>query len=311
MGCGNSKESSSLNPLETLSSNQNSLEEIITISKAEKITILKNNKLAYITNNKIIISPLSNKNNNPDEQIIIEIENFEINNFIEFSKDKIIAYGDKGFSIINIIPPNSFEIIDDFDEKEVGKINFILELNIDCFITVTENNAKIWIKHNDTYISYKEIEHPEKIENIILIEDLIITNTKNGIYKWDLKNLKLISKIENIKCNELLFYLEDNYIVVGGNGIIHLINFDEMKLVKDIVIGKEGNFPKKIVKKDNNNYFIIIEEIGITEWKINEEEWKRILIRKDNNLNIIGKLTDNKILGFINENSTTKIVFIK
>ena len=42
-----------------------------------------------------------------------------------------------------------------------------------------------------------------------------------------------------------------------------------------------------------------------------EKEWKRILIRKDNNLNIIGKLTDNKILGFINENSTTKIVFIK
>ena len=311
MGCGNSKENSSLNPLETLSSNQNSLEELITISKTLKISILKNNKLAYITNNKIIISPLSNTKNNPDEQIIIEIENFEIENFIEFSKDKIIVYGDKGFYIINLIPPNSFEIIDDFDEKEVGKINFILELNIDCFITVTENIAKIWIKHNDTYISYKEIEHPEKIENIILIEDLIITNTKNGIYKWDLKNLKLISKIENIKCNELLFYLEGNYIVVGGNGIIHLINFDEMKLVKDIVIGKEGNFPKKIVKKDNNNYFIIIEEIGITEWKINEEEWKRILIRKEKNLNIIGKLTDNKILGFINENSTTKIVFIK
>ena len=311
MGCGNSKESSSLNPLETLSSNQNSLEEIITISKAEKITILKNNKLAYITNNKIIISPLSNTKNNPDEQIIIEIENFEIENFIEFSKDKIIAYGDKGFSIINIIPPNSFEIIDDFDEKEVGKINFILELNIDCFITVSEKNAKVWIKHNDTYISYKEIEHPDKIENIILIEDLIITNTKNGIYKWDLKNLKLISKIENIKCNELLFYLEGNYIVVGGNGIIHLINFDEMKLVKDIVIGKERNFPKKIVKKDNNNYFIIIEEIGITEWKINEEEWKRILIRKEKNLTIIGKLTDNKIIGFINENSSTKIVLIK
>ena len=71
------------------------------------------------------------------------------------------------------------------------------------------------------------------------------------------------------------------------------------------------NFPTKIVKKDNNIYYIIIEGIGITEWKINEEEWKRILIRKDNNLNIIGKLTDNKILGFINENSTTKIVFIK
>ena len=311
MGCGNSKENSSLNPLETLSSNQNSLEELITISKTLKISILKNNKLAYITNNKIIISPLSNKNNNPDEQIIIEIENFEINNFIEFSKDKIIAYGDKGFSIINIIPPNSFEIIDDFDEKEVGKINFILELNLDCFITVSEKNAKVWIKHNDTYISYKEIEHSEKIKNIILIEDLIITNTKNGIYKWDLKDLQLISKIENIECNELLFYLESNYIVVGGNGIIHLINFDQMKLVKDIIIGKERNFPKKIVKKDNNIYYIIIEGIGITEWKINEEEWKRILIRKDNNLNIIGKLTDNKILGFINENSTTKIVFIK
>ena len=306
MGCGNSKENSSLNPLETLSSNQNSLEELITISKTLKISILKNNKLAYITNNKIIISPLSNTKNNPDEQII-----FEIKNFIEFSKDKIIAYGDKGFYIINLIPPNSFEIIDDFDEKEVGKINFILELNIDCFITVTENNAKIWIKHNDTYISYKEIEHPEKIENIILIEDLIITNTKNCIYKWDLKELKLISKIENIKCNELLFYLESNYIIVGGNGIIHLINFNEMKLVKDIIIGKEGNFPKKIVKKDNNIFFIIIEKMGITEWKINEEEWKRILIRKENDLNIIGKLTDNKILGFINGDSTTKIVLIK
>ena len=311
MGCGNSKENSSLNPLETLSSNQNSLEELITISKTQTISILKDNKLAYITNNKIIISSLSNTKNNPDEQIIIEIENFEIKNFIEFSKEKIIAYGDKGFYIINLIPPNSFEIIDDFDEKEVGKINFILELNIDCFITVSENNAKIWIKHNDTYISYKEIEHPEKIENIILIEDLIITNTKNFIYKWDLKELKLISKIENIKCNELLFYLESNYIIVGGNGIIHLINFNEMKLVKDIIIGKEGNFPKKIVKKDNNIFFIIIEKIGITEWKINEEEWKRILIRKENDLNIIGKLTDNKILGFINGDSTTKIVLIK
>ncbi len=311
MGCGNSKENSTLNPLETLSSNQNSLEELITISKTQTISILKDNKLAYITNNKIIISSLSNTKNNPDEQIIIEIEIFEIKNFIEFSKDKIIAYGDKGFYIINLIPPNSFEIIDDFDEKEVGKINFILELNIDCFITVSGNNAKIWIKHNDTYISYKEIEHPEKIENIILIEDLIITNTKNCIYKWDLKELKLISKIENIKCNELLFYLESNYIIVGGNGIIHLINFNEMKLVKDIIIGKEGNFPKKIVKKDNNIFFIIIEKMGITEWKINEEEWKRILIRKENDLNIIGKLTDNKILGFINGDSSTKIVLIK
>ena len=36
MGCGNSKESSSLTPLETLSSNQNSLEEIITIIEESK-----------------------------------------------------------------------------------------------------------------------------------------------------------------------------------------------------------------------------------------------------------------------------------
>ena len=68
--------------------------------------------------------------------------------------------------------------------------------------------------YNDTYISYKEIEHPEKIENILHIEDLIITNTKNGIYKWDLKQLNLIDKIENIECNSLLFYLENNLLLL-------------------------------------------------------------------------------------------------
>ena len=143
MGCGNSKENSEINPIQTI--NQNGIEEILCISKSEIIKILKNNNIAYITNNKIIISPLTNIKNNSDKQIIIEIENFEIKNFIEFSKDKIITYGDKGFYIINLLFPNSFEIIDDFDENEVGKISFILELNVDCFITVTENFAKICI----------------------------------------------------------------------------------------------------------------------------------------------------------------------
>ena len=129
MGCGNSKENSEINPIQTI--NQNGIEEILYISKSEIIKILKNNNIAYITNNKIIISPLTNIKNNPDKQIIIEIENFEIKNFIEFSKDKIITYGDKGFYITN-----SFEIIDDFDENEVGKISFILELNVDCFIMI-------------------------------------------------------------------------------------------------------------------------------------------------------------------------------
>ena len=309
MGCGNSKENSEINPIQTI--NQNGIEEILCISKSEIIKILKNNNIAYITNNKIIISPLTNIKNNPDKQIMIEIENFEIKNFIEFSKDKIITYGDKGFYIINLLFPNSFEIIDDFDENEVGKISFILELNVDCFITVTENFAKIWIKHNDTYISYKEIEHPEKIENILHIEDLIITNTKNGIYKWDLKQLNLIDKIENIECNSLLFYLENNFIVVGRNEIVHLINFENMKIVKDIIIGKKGSIIKNILYKSNNIYLIDVENIGISEWKIKEDEWERLSIRKENNIKLIGKSFDDKILGYINENSMTRIIYIK
>ena len=286
MGCGNSKENSEINPIQTI--NQNGIEEILCISKSEIIKILKNNNIAYITNNKIIISPLTNIKNNPDKQIIIEIENFEIKNFIEFSKDKIITYGDKGFYIINLLFPNSFEIIDDFDENE-----------------------EIWIKHNDTYISYKEIEHPEKIENILHIEDLIITNTKNGIYKWDLKELNLIDKIENIECNSLLFYLENNFIVVGRNEIVHLINFENMKIVKDIIIGKKGSIIKNILYKSNNIYLIDVENMGISEWKIKEDEWERLSIRKENNIKLIGKSFDDKILGYINENSMTRIIYIK
>jgi hypothetical protein len=165
--------------------------------------------------------------------------------------------------------------------------------------------------YNDTYISYKEIEHPEKIENILHIEDLIITNTKNGIYKWDLKQLNLIDKIENIECNSLLFYLENNFIVVGRNEIVHLINFENMKIVKDIIIGKKGSIIKNILYKSNNIYLIDVENMGISEWKIKEDEWERLSIRKENNIKLIGKSFDDKILGYINENSMTRIIYIK
>ena len=41
MGCGNSKENSEINPIQTI--NQNGIEEILCISKSEIIKILKQN----------------------------------------------------------------------------------------------------------------------------------------------------------------------------------------------------------------------------------------------------------------------------
>ena len=51
--------------------------------------------------------------------------------------------------------------------------------------------------------------------------------------------------------------------------------------------------------------------MGISEWKIKEDEWERLSIRKENNIKLIGKSFDDKILGYINENSMTRIIYIK
>ena len=84
-----------------------------------------------------------------------------------------------------------------------------------------------------------------------------------------------------------------------------------MKIVKDIIIGKKGSIINNILYKSNNIYLIDVENMGISEWKIKEDEWERLSIRKENNIKLIGKSFDDKILGYINENSMTRIIYIK
>ena len=84
-----------------------------------------------------------------------------------------------------------------------------------------------------------------------------------------------------------------------------------MKIVKDIIIGKKGSIIKNILYKSNNIYLIDVENIGISEWKIKEDEWERLSIRKENNINLIGKSFDNKILNYINEKYIKRIIYIK
>ncbi len=304
-------------------------EKLNQLKKDFGISILKNKKFNFskIINNKeriysISIFP-SGKILIISNEIIIRIfdDNFNIIQIIENAHLKAIMYCDikneENFCTCSLdkniktwikqdkkFIPN--KILENAHDDIIRKVLYYSEEKIiSCSFDKT---IKIWEEKKYNYINLKILKHNNKVNSILLLNDILISSGEDGTKFWNLKDYNLIFNINETFCgswNALSNIDNDKIIVQGKNtNCLKVISINEKKIILNI----EFDFPVWTIfySKIHNLIFIGGNCNHIFIYDSNLELINIIENAHDNDINGFNVLNDESIISY-SDDRTVKI----
>ena len=304
-------------------------EKLNELNKDFRISRLKNKKMNF---SKII---------NNQEQIY-SISIFPSGKILIISNDIIIRIFDNNFNKIQIIEKAHLKVIMYCDIKnEENFCTCSLDKNIKTWIKkenkfiqnkILENahddiirkvlyyseekiiscsfdfSVKIWEEKKYNYINLKILKHNDKVNSILLLNNILISSGEDGTKFWNLKDYNLIFNINETFCgswNALSNIDNDKIIVQGKNtNCLKVISINEKKIILNI----EFDFPVWTIfySKIHNLIFIGGNCNHIFIYNSKLELINIIKNAHDNDINGFNILNDESIISY-SDDRTVKI----
>ncbi len=276
-----------------------------------QIILLKDGRIASSSNDKSIL--IYDKEM---KDIQLSINNLKSNvlNIMQSNEGYIFASLDSGSILIfKLLSSNSYQLIQEIKGHN-ARVTKIIQIKDGRFISCSNDKTiKIWNFLDEELILDKTLnEYKESgISSIIEFKEneIISTPYKDGsIVFWSLQELKIIEKINNIKCDwdwNVIEKINEDSIIVGGRKSLYLIK--NYKLVIDIKIDSYCY----CICYLSNGYILTGHKNGnIKEWKLISNKLKFIGEKKvhEKLISVIYEIKNNFLLSGSHDN---KINFYK
>jgi len=259
-----------------------------------------------------------------ETEITIDIFQNGIYYISQLKNLNLICCSEKIIKIIKILEKNKnsnklFEVVQTL-QKHSNIIWKVIELSDNNLISCSSDKTIIiWENKNDFYkFKYFIPIFADSVRSILetKINEIVYTSFyEQKLFFYNLKTrnqIKILSKIFCSGWNNDIFYYNENYIFIGGNLNIYLINIKKYIIINSF---ETENFILSFLLI-GNNYLLTGDNKGnIFQWLFNEKEENLSLVseKKENSSNNLEKciynikLIDNKRLITATEDSTIKI----
>ena len=159
---------------------------------------------------------------------------YDENNFVTSSKDKSIIIWIKNKT------NNQYQINKIINNAHNDSINKVIYTSKGNLISCSNDGLiKIWEINNGEYKNIQTLNHNNKINSLLLLEDKnILISSGNGIKFWNLTNNNIIFSIDNIftYSKNGLEIIDENKIIVCNNTNLIVISISKLKIIKKIDI---------------------------------------------------------------------------
>jgi len=259
-----------------------------------------------------------------ETEITIDIFQNGIYYISQLKNLNLICCSEKIIKIIKILDKNKksnklFEVIQTLS-KHSNKIWKVIELNDNNLISCSSDKTIIIWENNNNFYKFKYFIPiiADSVRSIIetKINEIAYTSFyEQKLYFYNIKTrnqIKILTKIFSSGWNNDIFYYNENYIFVGGNLNIYLINIKKYLIINSF---ETDNYILSFLLI-GNNYLLTGDNKGnIYQWMFNEKEENLSLMSKkiEKSLNNLEKsiynikLIDNNRLITASEDSTIKI----
>ncbi len=259
-----------------------------------------------------------------ETEITIDIFQNGIYYISQLKNLNLICCSEKIIKIIKILDKNKksnklFEVIQTLS-KHSNKIWKVIELNDNNLISCSSDKTIIIWENNNNFYKFKYFIPiiADSVRSIIetKINEIAYTSFyEQKLYFYNTKTrnqIKILTKIFSSGWNNDIFYYNENYIFVGGNLNIYLINIKKYLIINSF---ETDNYILSFLLM-GNNYLLTGDNKGnIYQWMFNEKEENLSLMSKkiEKSLNNLEKsiynikLIDNNRLITASEDSTIKI----
>lgn len=259
-----------------------------------------------------------------ETEITIDIFQNGIYYISQLKNLNLICCSEKIIKIIKILEKNKnsnklFEVVQTL-QKHSNIIWKVIELSDNNLISCSSDKTIIiWENKNNFYkFKYFIPIFADSVRSILetKINEIVYTSFyEQKLFFYNLKTrnqIKILSKIFCSGWNNDIFYYNENYIFIGGNLNIYLINIKKYIIINSF---ETENFILSFLLI-GNNYLLTGDNKGnIYQWLFNEKEENLSLVseKKENSSNNLEKciynikLIDNKRLITATEDSTIKI----
>ena len=259
-----------------------------------------------------------------ETEITIDIFQNGIYYISQLKNLNLICCSEKIIKIIKILDKNKksnklFEVIQTLS-KHSNKIWKVIELSDNNLISCSSDKTIIIWENNNNFYKFKYFIPiiADSVRSIIetKINEIAYTSFyEQKLYFYNTKTrnqIKILTKIFSSGWNNDIFYYNENYIFVGGNLNIYLINIKKYIIINSF---ETDNYILSFLLI-GNNYLLTGDNKGnIYQWMFNEKEENLSLMSKkiEKSLNNLEKsiynikLIDNNRLITASEDSTIKI----
>ena len=259
-----------------------------------------------------------------ETEITIDIFQNGIYYISQLKNLNLICCSEKIIKIIKILDKNKksnklFEVIQTLS-KHSNKIWKVIELSDNNLISCSSDKTIIIWENNNNFYKFKYFIPiiADSVRSIIetKINEIAYTSFyEQKLYFYNIKTrnqIKILTKIFSSGWNNDIFYYNENYIFVGGNLNIYLINIKKYLIINSF---ETDNYILSFLLM-GNNYLLTGDNKGnIYQWMFNEKEENLSLMSKkiEKSLNNLEKsiynikLIDNNRLITASEDSTIKI----
>ena len=259
-----------------------------------------------------------------ETEITIDIFQNGIYYISQLKNLNLICCSEKIIKIIKILEKNKnsnklFEVVQTL-QKHSNIIWKVIELSDNNLISCSSDKTIIiWENKNNFYkFKYFIPIFADSVRSILetKINEIVYTSFyEQKLFFYNLKTrnqIKILSKIFCSGWNNDIFYYNENYIFIGGNLNIYLINIKKYIIINSF---ETENFILSFLLI-GNNYLLTGDNKGnIYQWLFNEKEENLSLVseKKENSSNNLEKciynikLIDNKRLITATEDSIIKI----
>ena len=259
-----------------------------------------------------------------ETEITIDIFQNGIYYISQLKNLNLICCSEKIIKIIKILDKNKksnklFEVIQTLS-KHSNKIWKVIELSDNNLISCSSDKTIIIWENNNNFYKFKYFIPiiADSVRSIIetKINEIAYTSFyEQKLYFYNTKTrnqIKILTKIFSSGWNNDIFYYNENYIFVGGNLNIYLINIKKYLIINSF---ETDNYILSFLLI-GNNYLLTGDNKGnIYQWMFNEKEENLSLMSKkiEKSLNNLEKsiynikLIDNNRLITASEDSTIKI----
>ena len=224
-----------------------------------------------------------------ETEITIDIFQNGIYYISQLKNLNLICCSEKIIKIIKILDKNKksnklFEVIQTLS-KHSNKIWKVIELNDNNLISCSSDKTIIIWENNNNFYKFKYFIPiiADSVRSIIetKINEIAYTSFyEQKLYFYNTKTrnqIKILTKIFSSGWNNDIFYYNENYIFVGGNLNIYLINIKKYLIINSF---ETDNYILSFLLI-GNNYLLTGDNKGnIYQWMFNEKEENLSLMSK-------------------------------